>query len=58
MVEQRYIIRTLIRLGDREWPIDVSLTNRDSMGFRLLLGRDAFRKRFLIDPKASFLLGK
>jgi hypothetical protein len=58
MVEERFIIRTLIRLGDREWPIDVSLTNRDSMGFRLLLGRDAFRKRFLIDPRASYLLGK
>lgn len=57
-VEQRFIIRTLIRLGDREWPIDLSLTNRDSMGFRLLLGRDAFRKKFLIDPRASFLLGK
>lgn len=58
VVEQRLIIRTLLRLGEREWPIDVSLADRDAMGFRLLLGRDVFKKKFLIDPKASFLLGK
>lgn len=58
VVENRLIVRTPIRLGNREWPIDVSLTNRDSMGFRLLLGRDALRRKVLIDPKASFLLGR
>ena len=57
-VEDRLIIRTMLRMGEREWPIDLSLTNRDAMGFRLLLGRDAFTRRFLINPKASFLLGK
>ncbi|MEX0645190.1 MAG: RimK/LysX family protein, partial [Parvularculaceae bacterium] len=58
VVEQRLIIRTSLSLGEREWPIDVSLADRDAMGFRLLLGRDSFRMKFLIDPKASFLLGK
>ncbi|MGE0408931.1 MAG: ATP-dependent zinc protease [Amphiplicatus sp.] len=58
VLEQRFIIRTTLRLGERAWPIEVSLTNRDAMGFRLLLGRDAFRKRYVIDPRASFLLGR
>lgn len=57
-VEKRLIIRTLLRIGDREFPIDLSLTNRDAMGFRMLLGRDALRRNFVIDPGASFLLGK
>lgn len=57
-VEKRLIIRTRLSIGGREFPIDLSLANRDSMGFRLLLGRDALRRRFLINPGASFLLGK
>ena len=57
-VEERLIIRTTLRLGEREWPVDLSLAARDEMGFRLLLGRDALRRKFMIDPSASFLLGK
>jgi len=57
-VEKRLIIRTRLRIGEREFPIDLSLANRDAMGFRLLLGRDAFRKKFIINPGASFVLGK
>lgn len=57
-VEKRLIIRTRLSIGGREFPIDLSLANRDSMGFRLLLGRDVLRKKFLINPGASFLLGK
>ena len=57
-VENRIIVRTLLRLGDREFPIDLSLTNRDAMGFRMLIGRDALTKRFVIHPGKSFLLGK
>ncbi len=51
----RPVIRTRIRLGDRVWSIELTLTNRDAMGFRMLLGRSALRKRFLVDPGASFL---
>jgi hypothetical protein len=56
-VERRYIIRTLLKLGDRSWPIELALTNRDQMGFRMLLGRTALEGRALIEPGRSFLLG-
>lgn len=57
-VEERLVVRTVLRLGGRRWRIDLTLANRDEMGFRLLLGRDALRRKFVIDPGASFLLGK
>ena len=56
--EVRNIIETTLRLGGRAWKIQLSLARRDEMGFRLLLGRDALRKKFIIDPGASFLLGR
>jgi hypothetical protein len=55
-IEHRVIIRTLLRLGERTWPIELSLTNRDAMGFRLLLGRAALRKKVMINPGRSFLI--
>lgn len=55
--EERYVIETRLRMGERTWKIDLTLTNRDAMGFRLLIGRDALRKKFMIDPGASYLLG-
>lgn len=55
-VESRVIIRTRLQLGDTAWPIDISLANRDAMGFRLLLGRAALRKHVRIDPGRSFLI--
>ena len=55
--EERFVIRTPLCLGGRTWKIDLTLTNRDSMGFRLLVGRDALRRKFIIDPGASYLLG-
>jgi len=57
-VESRHVIRTTVRLGDQSWEIEVTLTNRDSMGYRMLLGREAMSKRTLIDPDASFCLGQ
>lgn len=56
--EHRYVIRTLLSLGEERWPADLSLTRRDEMGFRMLLGRRAMRRRFLVDPGRSFLMGK
>lgn len=55
--EERFVIRTPLSLGGRLWKIDLTLTNRDSMGFRMLVGRDALRRKFIIDPGASYLLG-
>jgi hypothetical protein len=56
--EKRWVIETPMRLGDAEWPAEVTLTDRDSMLFRMLLGRTAMVGRILVDPQASYLVGK
>ena len=56
--EERFVVKTPIRMGDQIWPIELTLANRDAMGFRLLIGRDALANRFLIDADATYLLGK
>jgi hypothetical protein len=56
-VERRYIIKTTLKLGERVWPIELALTNRDQMGFRMLLGRTALGRGVLIEPGRSFLTG-
>jgi hypothetical protein len=53
--EERPVIRTPIRIGGREFDIDITLTSRDAMGFRMLLGRSAIRNRFAVDAGRSFL---
>jgi len=52
--EKRYVISTPIRIGDREWEIEVTLTNRDAMSYRMLLGRQAISGGILVDPASSF----
>lgn len=54
--EKRITILTPVRIGNHEWPIELTLTNRDEMGFRLLIGRKALGDKFLVDPKRSFLI--
>ena len=56
--EQRFVISTLLAMGDQQWPIEITLTNRDNMRFRMLLGRTAMQDKVTIDPAASFILGK
>jgi len=56
-VEQRYVIETVLSLGNTSWSIELALTNRDPMGFRMLLGRTALKRRVMIEPGRSFLLG-
>lgn len=51
----RPVIQTLVELGEFTFPIELTLTNRDKMGFRMLLGRQAVRRRFLVDAGQSFL---
>ncbi len=53
--ERRPVIETLVRVGEAVWAIELTLTNRDEMGFRMLLGRQAVRRRYLVDPGRSFL---
>jgi len=53
--ELRYVIESTLKLGSMSWPVEITLTNRDSMGFRMLLGRTALRNLYLVDPGASYL---
>jgi hypothetical protein len=54
--ELRPTIRTSVSFGNEAWSIDLTLTSRDLMGFRMLLGREAVRRRFLVDAGRSFLM--
>lgn len=56
--EQRYVIQTSLEIGNSKWVIEMTLTNRDSMGFRMLLGREAMSGRVLVDPEQQYLLGQ
>jgi len=55
--EHRYVIRTPICLGDQSWEIDITLSNRDPLTFRMLLGRNALKRRVIIDPSRSLCQG-
>ena len=55
--ELRPVVRTTLLLGGQHWPIDITLTRRDSMEFRMLLGREALRKHALVDVGRSYVLG-
>jgi hypothetical protein len=56
--ELRYVIKTRIIIGTEEHIAEVTLTNRDSMGFRMLLGRTTMDGIYLVDPGKSYLMGK
>jgi ribonucleotide reductase alpha subunit len=56
--EERYVIQTNLEIGNTNWNIEMTLTNRDSMGFRMLLGREAMSGRVLVDPEQQYLLGQ
>ena len=55
--ERRHVIETLVRIGMTEFRAELTLTGRDDMLFRMLLGRTAIRGRFLVDPGRSYLAG-
>lgn len=56
--ELRYVIATSISFGGTVWEIEITLTNRDSMGFRMLLGREAMSGKLLVDPEQRYLHGQ
>lgn len=56
--EERYVIQTPVILGNQTWPIEITLTERDTMLFRMLLGRRSIRRRFLVNPARSFITTK
>jgi hypothetical protein len=56
--ETRYVIITTVKLADMQFDTEITLTNRDTMRFRMLLGRNALNNRFIVDPVQSFLHGK
>jgi ribosomal protein S6--L-glutamate ligase len=56
LVEMRYVVKTSIEFAETNWEIEITLTNRDSMGYRMLLGRQAMAGKILVDPESSFLL--
>jgi hypothetical protein len=56
--EERLVVRTVLRVVGHDLEADLTLANRDEMGFRLLVGREALRGSVLIDPSRSYLGGR
>lgn len=56
--EHRYVISTTLRLGSSAWKIELTLSNRDPLKFRMLLGREALNHRVIIDSSHVLLHGK
>jgi hypothetical protein len=57
-VELRPVVSSEIELLGQRWSIELTLTRRDTMGFRMLLGRQAIRRRFVVDAGSSYRAGK
>ena len=56
--ERRVVIETTLVLGELRWPVELTVTRRDGLRFRMLIGRSALRDRLLVDPARTYLLGK
>lgn len=54
----RPVIITRLTLLGITWPVELTLASRDKMGFRMLLGREAFRGRFIVDAGKSYFGGR
>ncbi|CAG0900906.1 unnamed protein product, partial [Cyprideis torosa] len=58
VAERRYVIRTTLMIGEHSFEIELTLARRDSMGFRMLLGREAMNRRFMVNPAAKYLISQ
>jgi hypothetical protein len=56
--ELRPVVETTVELMGQRWPIEITLTRRDVMGFRMLLGRQAIRRGWLVNPGRSYFGGR
>ena len=56
--QERPVVEATVSLLGETWQIELTLANRDQMGFRMLLGREAFRRRFLVDGGNSYYGGR
>ncbi|MDO6603997.1 SSU ribosomal protein S6P modification protein [Arenibacter palladensis] len=56
--EERFVIKTPVRVGNHTFDIELTLANRDTMEYRMLLGREALNERFVVNPAVSFNLGE
>lgn len=56
--ERRMFIKTRLKIGPYTFPIELSLATRDEMGYRILIGRTALRKRFIVDSGSSYTFVK
>jgi len=56
--ETRYVVNAYLKLGEELWEVELTLANRDSMGFRMLLGREAMQNRLIVDPSEKNILGE
>ncbi len=56
IAEERYVVTTPITLGDKTFDIELTLANRDTMEFRMLLGREALNNRYVVNSAENFLI--
>ena len=56
--ESRWVIESMLTIGEHAWPIEITLTARDDMLFRMLIGRTAIKGRATVDPARSYVVGK
>ena len=54
----RPVVITPVEIFETQWPIELTLASRDEMGFRMLLGRQAIKNHFYVDPGRSYYNGR
>jgi ribosomal protein S6--L-glutamate ligase len=55
ITDKRFVIMEKVQIGNNSFEIELTLANRDGMDFRMLLGREAMKDRFIVDPSKHYL---